>query len=494
MAHTVNQGLDGVFVANTRLSHIDGERGELLYAGHYLQDLIEKKCSYEDIVFLLLEKRLPTAQESIDFRADLVRRRTLSPALTAMIDAMPRNLDYMDALRTGVSALSCEMDTSYPPTKEQALDCIAKVPLILARYHCLKTNQPILESDSALAHVANYLYLLNGDNPHTSEQQAYAHALEVYFITTIEHGMNASTFGARVSTSTQSDLISSVAAAMSVLKGPLHGGAPFEVLQMLDDIGTKENAEPWIREALKQKKVIYGIGHRKYTWYDPRAEALLNVVKLLPETSQNAHYLELSRHVEEVAIKILKEVKPGRGLYTNVEFGAAVVLRAVGLPAELYPATFALSRCGGWVAHIIEASEKNRLIRPEAEYIGEKPQKMLDREQAEARLEENRLHPQAAPQSEPNTKKIKPTLNSSFLMKMMMHPVTQIASVIIMLASVALFAVLTAGLGLSLAVGYSAAVTGFALGFGLFTGSYMAKHMKNADDSIEHQQAPQASV
>lgn len=446
----VNQGLEGVVVATTKVSNVDGVRGELVYAGYLLEELIERQCSYEDVLYLLLKNKLPTPKESIDFTASLASRRTLSPQLEAMIDAMPRDLDYIDALRTGISALSCEMDVSYPPNEEQALNCIAKAPLILSRYHRLKTNQPVLASNPKLSHVANYLYLLTGKDPDTVNNKAYAKALETYFITTIEHGMNASTFGARVATSTQSDLISSVTAALSVLKGPLHGGAPSEVIHMLDAIGSKENAEAWIRKELKEGRRIMGFGHRVYKTKDPRANALLEAVKALPSDDHNAH-LELSRHVEQAAIKVLQELKPNKNLYTNVEFGAAAVLRAVGLPEALYPATFGLSRCGGWAAHILELSQSNRLIRPASEYTGAWPQKILDRKNQR-----------------------KDTNHATFLMKMMAHPATKIASIIMMMAGVALFGLMMAGLGyLSLSLGYSLAATSFAVGAGFFAGNRM---------------------
>lgn len=456
----VNQGLEGVVVATTNISNVDGVRGELVYAGYLLEELIARKCSYEDVLFLLLKNKLPTPQESLEFTAHLASKRTLSPQLEAMIDAMPRDLDYIDALRTGISALSCEMDVSYPPTEEQALNCIAKAPLILSRYHRLKTNQPLLVSDPKLSHVANYLYLLTGKDPNTVNNKAYSKALETYFITTIEHGMNASTFGARVATSTQSDLISSVSAALSVLKGPLHGGAPSEVIHMLDAIGSKENAEAWIRKELSAGRRIMGFGHRVYKTHDPRANALLEVVKTLPFDDHNAH-LELSRHVEQVAIQVLQELKPNKNLYTNVEFGAAAVLRAVGLPEALYPATFGLSRCGGWVAHILELSKSNRLIRPASEYTGVWPQKILDRKQ-----------------------QIKETTHATFLMKMLAHPATKIASAIIMLASVALLAVMTIGY-VSLGVGCALAATSFAVGFGFFAGHHTAARQLEKQPEIE---------
>lgn len=366
----INQGLDGVVVANTRISNIDGDRGELVYAGYTLEELISRHCSYEDVVHLLLRDELPSSpEESQLFAADLASRRELSPALEAMIDAIPRNLDYMDALRIGISALSCEIDTSYPANEEQALNCIAKAPMILSRFYRLKTRQSILPSNSTYSHVANYLYMLTGNTLDTDRGVAYAKAFNVYFISTIEHGMNASTFTARVSTSTQSDLFSSVAAALSTLKGPLHGGAPLEVIHMLNAIGTKENAEPWIRNKLESREPIMGFGHRVYKTYDPRAKVLLRALFYLSGDG-NSNNLEFILSVQEVAVRLLNEYKPGKNLYPNVEFGVAGVLHTIGLPEALYPATFGVSRCAGWSAHIIEQAQNNRLMRPTTYYSG----------------------------------------------------------------------------------------------------------------------------
>lgn len=194
--------------------------------------------------------------------------------------------------------------------------------------------------------------------------------------------MNASTFTARVTTSTNSDMVSAITAAISTLKGPLHGGAPSEVIAMLDQIGTKENAEPWIRETLENNGRLMGFGHRVYKNYDPRATALRAVVEQLPSGDGNEQ-LELSRHVEKVAVALLAQYKPGRNLYPNVEFGAAAVLKAVGLPPALYPTTFAVSRCGGWAAHVLEQAQNNRLMRPSALYTGKWPQKIQERMQNE---------------------------------------------------------------------------------------------------------------
>ena len=371
---TINQGLEGVVIAETKISRVDGIKGELIYAGHLLEEVIASGASYEDVFFMFLHGHLPSKEESKTFTQTLAKRRVLSAQTIKLIDTLPKGLDYMDAFRSGVSVLGGEMDTSYPPTKEQAMDIVAKAPTIVSRYYRRNNDLDIIEPNLEYGHVANYLYMLTGQAPDTADNKAYAHALDIYFITTIEHGMNASTFTARVATSTQADLVSSIVAAICTMKGPLHGGAPSKVIDMLEAIGTKENAEPWIRDVIERGERLMGFGHRVYKSYDPRAKALQEVVAKLPSGDGNKE-LEFSRHVEKMAVELLNEYKPGRNLYPNVEFGAAAVLRAVGLPAALYPTTFGVARCGGWAVHAIEQSENNRLIRPSAKYVGDLPKK-----------------------------------------------------------------------------------------------------------------------
>ncbi|MES2204042.1 MAG: citrate/2-methylcitrate synthase [Pseudomonadota bacterium] len=365
---TINQGLEGILIAETAISNVDGKKGELIYAGFLLEEVIARKSSYEDVLYLLLRKKFPTEHEGKEFSAELANRRKLSKEIFSLVDQLPNDIDYMDALRTGMSALGHEIDTAWPPTEDQTMSIVAKAPTILSQVYRKKMNLPTVQPLSNLSHVANYMHMLTGKIPVSIHDAAYIRALEVYFITTIEHGMNASTFTARVSTSTETDMLSAIVAAISTLKGPLHGGAPSEVDEMLDEIGSIENAEPWLRNAIESGNKLMGFGHRVYKTYDPRAKALQDVVATLP--SDNNKQLELSRHVEEVAVRLLQEYKPGRNLYPNVEFGAAAVLRAVGLPKELYPATFAISRVGGWCTHVLEQSKKNRLMRPSAVYTG----------------------------------------------------------------------------------------------------------------------------
>lgn len=368
-----NYSLRGVPVAKTKISHIDGKQGKLIYAGYFLEQL-QGRC-YEDVLYLLLYNTLPCAQQSQAFTTDLASRRHLSADLEAMIDAIPKNLDYMTALMTGMSALSSDIQTSYPANIEQALDCIAKAPLILGRFYRAKNNLSPLSAKMDLSHVANYYYLLTGKVADNDQDRAYIHALETYFICTLEHGMNNSTFTARVVSSTQTDPVSSVVAALCSLKGPLHGGAPEKVIDMLEAIGTAEHAEAWVLHAIQSKQVVMGFGHAVYEASDPRVDILMTVLKNLPH--RDPDYIAFILSVEQTVLSLLKEHKTKK-LYTNVEFAAATTLHVIGLPKDIFSATFGLSRLGGWFSHLIEASQSHQqLVRPSSDYIGHAPQVVL---------------------------------------------------------------------------------------------------------------------
>ena len=266
----------------------------------------------------------------------------------------------MDVLRTAASAWGASTIKG-KPSIEQAIALTARFPVFLAAFHRLRNGQEPLESRSELDHAANYLYLLNGKQP----EQQHVKALDAYLVLLADHGMNASTFTARVVASTESDIVSATVAAVGALKGPLHGGAPSKVIDMLIAIGTIENAENWLRNALSIGQRLMGFGHRIYKTEDPRAEELRALARLA-----DPQEFVLARRVEELALALLEEQKPGRRLNTNVEFYSAVLLSSVGLPGDLFTPTFAVSRVSGWTAHILEQVGNNRLIRPEADYVG----------------------------------------------------------------------------------------------------------------------------
>ena len=269
----------------------------------------------------------------------------------------------MDALRTAVSVWGAVTNPSWPPTPEQARALTAFSPSALAAFARLRQGLEPVAPDPDLDLVPGFLYQLNGVKP---EAEA-ARALDAYFIVGAEHGFNASTFTARVITSTRSDIASAVAGAIGAMKGPLHGGAPSEVVEQIHEVGTPERAEAWVREAIENGTRLMGFGHRVYRAYDPRAAALREVAESM---ERKPEWLALAIAVEDVALRVLAEKHPERALKTNVEYYAAPVLMGVGLKPDLFPAAFALARHAGWTAHAIEQGENNRLIRPDMRYIG----------------------------------------------------------------------------------------------------------------------------
>jgi citrate synthase len=361
---SVKPGLEGVVAAETKISHVDGERGRLIYRGHRAEDLARTR-SLEEVAFLLWNGVLPDSGERETIRREWASARVLPGYLKDLIAAIPREVEMTDVIRTAVSALG-SASFEGPPTREQAIRIAAVLPTIIAfrRHHLAGSEPPEARSD--LSHVAHYLYLLRGEVP----SPAHVRALETYFVLTAEHGMNASTFAARVVTSTRSDLISAIVAAIGALKGPLHGGAPAGVESMLDEIGAEERIEPWIRKRLERNERLMGFGHRIYKTEDPRAAALREIAVRL---AAGEPWFRLAVRVEEEALRLLGEYKPGRRIHTNVEYYAAAVFRAVGLPKELFTPTFICSRIVGWAAHAMEQAESNRLIRPDAVYIGPMP-------------------------------------------------------------------------------------------------------------------------
>ncbi len=362
---TVAIGLEGIVVAETSLSLVDGQNGHLVYRNYWARDLAISH-TFEEVAYLLWYGNLPTEQELASFKRQLSQNRSLPDYVKAALDTIPQDVDMMSVLRTGVSLLG-KIEAQWPPTLDQAIAVTAKIPTIVAyRQSRLNGREPLTPRDD-LDHTANYLYMLTGIEP----SHAHVRALDAYLILTQEHGMNASTFAARVVASTQSDLYSSLTAAIGALKGPLHGGAPSEVTQMIEAIGSKENAEPWLRNALEKGERLMGFGHRVYKTTDPRATALRVVASGL---SKEDPWFDLATHVEEVALRLLKEYKPGRKLNTNVEFFAAAVMRAIGLPDQLFTPTFAVSRAVGWCAHVLEQASNNRIIRPQSIYTGRMPE------------------------------------------------------------------------------------------------------------------------
>jgi citrate synthase len=352
-------GLEGIVAATTALSKVAGTEGRLLYRGYNIHD-IARHVSYEEVAYLLWFGHLPNKVELTDFKARLVAERILPEAVKHVLSVLPATTAPLDALRTSISAWGA-IEITGKPTVDQAIAVTARFPVFLAAFHRMRNGLEPLEARPELDHAANYLYLLNGNIPEPQHVQA----LDAYLVLLADHGMNASTFTARIVASTESDIVSAVVAAIGALKGPLHGGAPSQVLDMLHAIGSVENAEPWLRNAIANGQRLPGFGHRIYKAEDPRAEELRELSRLA-----DPQEFILARRVEELALALLEEEKPGRRLYTNVEFYSAVLLNSVGLLGDLFTPAFAISRIAGWTAHILEQANNNRLIRPESEYTG----------------------------------------------------------------------------------------------------------------------------
>ena len=352
-------GLEGIVAASTAISKVEGTAGRLIYRGYNIHDLATT-TSFEEIAHLLWFGHLPNKSELADLKAKLASQRALPTSALKVISDLPTTAEPMDALRTAASAWGASTIKG-KPTIEQAIALTARFPIFLAAFHRLRSGLEPLESQPELGHAANYLYLLTGKQP----EQQHVKALDAYLVLLADHGMNASTFTARVVASTESDIVSATVAAVGALKGPLHGGAPSKVLDMLQAIGTTANAESWLRNVMALGQRLMGFGHRVYKTKDPRAEELRELARLA-----DPQEFVLARRVEELALALLEEQKPGHRLYTNVEFYSAVLLSSVGLPGDLFTPTFAVSRVAGWTAHILEQSGNNRLIRPEADYTG----------------------------------------------------------------------------------------------------------------------------
>jgi len=358
-AHTVDgrpysPGLEGVLAAETELGLVDGVNGRLMYRGYRIGDLVARG-TFASVANLLWTGNW-------DPKARLTAGRVPS-AVMAALRALPRTAKPMDALRTAVSVWGATEVLDWPPTEVQARALTEFSPSALAAFVRLREDLEPIEPDPKLDLVSGFLYQLTGERP----DKATARALDAYFVVGAEHGLNASTFAARVITSTRSDMASAVCGAIGAMKGPLHGGAPSEVVEQIHKVGSPERAEEWVRDALARGERLMGFGHRVYRAYDPRARALRTVVEAM---STRPDWLELAIKVEDVALKVLEEKYPDRPLKTNVEFYAAAVLQGVGLTPDLFPATFALARHAGWTAHVIEQASANRLIRPDARYIG----------------------------------------------------------------------------------------------------------------------------
>jgi citrate synthase len=357
-------GLEGVVATRTRLSSVDGAAGRLIIAGFPVEELASR-ASFEETLYLLWNDVLPDGEQLAALRRNLTAHRTL-PVVTmdVLATAAAERVLPMDALRMASGTL----DLTDGDDRDDALWLVAALPTIVAAYWRLSQGREPVEPDPELAHAANYLYMLFGEAPSPEQTRA----LETYLNTVVDHGMNASTFAARVIVSTRSDIVSAVVGAIGALKGPLHGGAPGPALDVVFEIGEAERAEEHLRAKLDRGERLMGFGHRVYKVRDPRADVLGAAAERLYATDADRALYELAREVEETALSLLEEYKPRRNLQTNVEFYTALLLHGLGLLTGLFTPTFAVGRVGGWTAHCFEQRALDRIIRPQSEYTGSK--------------------------------------------------------------------------------------------------------------------------
>jgi citrate synthase len=361
-----DKGLADVVAAETAISDIDGKLGRLWYVGYDIHDLA-RWSTFEETVFLLHRRRLPSRDELEDLTRRLIEERELDQWTLGLMPTFADVASPMSMLRTSISASSGYdpdgWDQSAEANERKAMRLVTRIPTLIATYHRIRSGEEPVPPNPNLPHAGNFLWMLTGEEP---EEEA-ARAFDICLILHADHTMNASTFVARVVASTLSDMHSAITAAVAALKGPLHGGANEAVMKMLEDIGEVDRVEPFILDHLERKEKIMGFGHRVYKTEDPRATHLRRLSRELGERVGDTRWHDLSERIEKV-------VQERKGLYPNVDFYAASVYHTLGIPTDLMTCVFTASRVAGWSAHVREQLADNRLIRPESEYIGPRNQ------------------------------------------------------------------------------------------------------------------------
>jgi citrate synthase len=369
MADKPARGLADVVAASTALSDIDGAAGRLFYRGYDIHDLAGR-VSFEECVHLLQRGSLPTRERLDALKREMAADRRIGPAAESVVGRLTSSGTPMEALRSMLSMLSVDdpdaADSSSEANRRKAVRLVAQTPVLVAEYHAARSGRPVPDLDPELGVAGNFLLQITGRRPGQRE----AEILDACLVLHADHTMNASTFTARVVAATLSDMHSAVVAAVGALRGPLHGGANEAVMKTLESIGTVDAVEPFVREHLGAGKKIMGFGHRVYKTEDPRATHLRRMSEELAGITGDRRYYEMSVRME----RVVKEVK---GLYPNVDFFAASVYHALGIPTDLFTPVFAISRMSGWTSHVMEQHLDNRLIRPDSEYIGERDQKWI---------------------------------------------------------------------------------------------------------------------
>ena len=365
----VHKGLEGITAAATQIAEVDGQNGKLTLRGYDVSEL-SGKVTFEEVAYLLWNGHLPTQSEYDDLKAEMSAARSLpTPVMAALADLAP-HASGMHILRMGAAMLSVgdpDVDSlDLTLAKRRAARLQAQMSAIVAHTYRLKNGLDIVTPKPDHGLAAGFLYMLEGTEP----DPARVDGLNAYMVAVSEHGLNVSTFCARVAISTDSDMVSGLTAAVGALKGPKHGGVPGPVLDMLRAIGTPEQTDAFIRSEMNAGRRIMGFGHRIYKVRDPRAALLSAAAEKMAALTNDYELLNLTQSVEQTTINVLAELKPGRDLYANVELYAALILHAVGVPSELFTPVFAVGRTAGWTAHMIEQLDGNRIIRPDSIYTG----------------------------------------------------------------------------------------------------------------------------
>lgn len=358
------KGLAGVIANESALSDVKGAEGKLAYLGYDIDDLVEN-CNFGEVNYLLLNGRLPNARELKNFQQKLRHSRDLPPQVIDFIKAAPHDANPMDVLRTGVSMLGLydkrakigepDHDANY----EVAISIMARIPVIVAYFHRSRMGLSLPPIRTDLSGAAHFLYMITGEEP----TDAAVKTLDIAYIIHADHGMNASTFSARVTISTLSDIYSAMTSAIGTLKGPLHGGANEGVIHMLEKIGKESKVDAYVEDCLSKKKKIMGIGHRVYTVLDPRAPHLQKMAVELTTELGEPKWINMSNRIAEIMLE-------RKGLNANVDFYSATVYYSLGIPTDLFTPIFAIARSSGWAAQILEQLQDNRLYRPLTKYLG----------------------------------------------------------------------------------------------------------------------------
>ncbi len=362
----VKSGLEGVVVAQSKMSKVLGDVGRLIYSGYEIHDLAEY-AGFEEVAYMLWYCCLPTREQLDEFQGDMIGRRGISFQVMDLVRSTPPEAHPMAALRTAVSGLALSDpeadDLSHESNLRKAADMTAKMPTIIAAIDRNRKGLEPLGPRTDLNHAANFLYMLHGREPSEIE----ARAMNLYLVLLADHGFNASTFSARVTAATSSDMYSAVTSAIGTLKGPAHGGATEAAMQQLFDIGDVDNVEAWFEEARAQGRRVMGIGHRVYKVEDPRARHLRKTASELAEQT-DPKWFQVAQKLEGVTRQDSYFID--RDLYPNVDFYTAPMLYSLGIEPDLFTTMFAMSRVVGWTGHLLEQYADNRLIRPRSEYIG----------------------------------------------------------------------------------------------------------------------------